>query len=138
MQYPPIMRPRAAVAASSSGSAGERQRPQGMVSSPQPIAGLLPEADGIQLHHVICNSELLLKEVIGSGAEGKVKHHYDRPAENCSILLATYRSAYSAQNNLMRACCNRVLCYCADLNTPPSTLCLNWDSPVRASLHRVA
>jgi hypothetical protein len=28
--------------------------------------------EGIKLHHVICNSELVLKEVIGSGAEGKV------------------------------------------------------------------
>jgi hypothetical protein len=28
--------------------------------------------EGIKLHHVICPSELVLKEVIGSGAEGKV------------------------------------------------------------------
>lgn len=31
-----------------------------------------PEQGAIKLHHVICSSELLLKEVIGSGAEGKV------------------------------------------------------------------
>eukprot|EP00878_Enallax_costatus_P003652 GHUV01003866.1.p1 GENE.GHUV01003866.1~~GHUV01003866.1.p1 ORF type:complete len:1163 (+),score=390.16 GHUV01003866.1:185-3673(+) len=29
-------------------------------------------SEGIKPHHVICNSELVLKEVIGSGAEGKV------------------------------------------------------------------
>jgi hypothetical protein len=37
-----------------------------------PSDRLRPEGD-IKLHHVICNSELVLKEVLGNGAEGKVR-----------------------------------------------------------------
>eukprot|EP00878_Enallax_costatus_P013757 GHUV01014388.1.p1 GENE.GHUV01014388.1~~GHUV01014388.1.p1 ORF type:complete len:500 (+),score=85.50 GHUV01014388.1:1551-3050(+) len=42
-----------------------------LVQEGEPEA-LEPSTDGIHPHHVICNSELVLKEVIGSGAEGKV------------------------------------------------------------------
>jgi hypothetical protein len=44
--------------------------------------------EGIKLHHVICNSELVLKEVIGSGAEGKVGCRND--AQDCRMSLQDF------------------------------------------------
>jgi hypothetical protein len=66
------------------------------MSAGQPSSSVQPE-EGIKLQHVICNSELVLKEVIGSGAEGKVGHHWhclaDMQCPACSTLVC--RSTHS-------------------------------------------
>ncbi|KAF6265332.1 hypothetical protein COO60DRAFT_1623953 [Scenedesmus sp. NREL 46B-D3] len=73
MQYPPPLLPPGAAP----GSLGPSQSLAVSGCSSANNSGLeasnsVQPGEGIKLHHVICNSELVLKEVIGSGAEGKV------------------------------------------------------------------
>lgn len=68
-QYPPPLPPGAAPA-SIPHSTQLNSAPAG--GGLEPTSSVQP-GEGIKLHHVICNSELVLKEVIGSGAEGKVR-----------------------------------------------------------------
>lgn len=71
-QYPPPLPP-AAAPRSASGCGGSFSNHAGTASNG---GGLEPTGSipyqSIKVDHVICNSELVLKEVIGSGAEGKV------------------------------------------------------------------
>jgi hypothetical protein len=51
----------------------QQQQLQAKQSAKQQQQQLPVSGGSIKQHQVICNSELALKEVIGSGAEGKVR-----------------------------------------------------------------
>eukprot|EP00882_Tetradesmus_deserticola_P033722 GHRQ01038546.1.p1 GENE.GHRQ01038546.1~~GHRQ01038546.1.p1 ORF type:complete len:228 (+),score=79.53 GHRQ01038546.1:820-1503(+) len=72
LQYPPLLPPGAAP-----GSVGFSKSSIVAGDTPASNSGLEASSsvqlgETIKLHHVICNSELVLKEIIGSGAEGRV------------------------------------------------------------------